>query len=70
MSKISMAGVPILLPNHLAFPVVACTLLGCDVIPDGILVDSFIDYVNSYESSVFRKLCYSQRVRQLPSSQC
>ena len=43
-----------LLPNRLAFPVVACTLLGCDVvIPDAILIDSFVDYVSSYESSVF-----------------
>ena len=42
-----------LLPNRLAFPVVACTLLGCDVIPDGTLVNSFIDYVSSYKSSVF-----------------
>ena len=44
-----------LLPNRLAFPVVACTLLGCDVIPDAILIDSFVDYVSSYESSVFRE---------------
>ncbi len=45
-----------LLPNRLAFPVVACTLLGCDVvIQDAILIDSFVDYVSSYESSVFRE---------------
>lgn len=43
-----------LLPNRLAFPVVASTLLGCDVIiPDEILINLFIDYVSSYESSVF-----------------
>ena len=31
-------------------------MLGCDVIiPDTILIDSFVDYVSSYESSVFHE---------------
>ena len=45
-----------LLPNRLAFPVIACSLLGCNVlIPDAIIVDSFIDYVSNYESAIFRE---------------
>jgi hypothetical protein len=44
-----------MVPNRLPFPVVACTLLGCDVISDAILIDSFVDYISTYESSVFRE---------------
>lgn len=44
------------LPNRLAFPVVAFTLLSCDVtISDTILIDLFVDYVSTYEGSVFRE---------------
>ena len=43
------------IPNRLAFPVLAFVLLGCSVeIPSSIIIDSFIDYVSTYESSVFR----------------
>lgn len=41
------------LPIRLAFPVLAYTLLGCDIsIPDPLIIDSFIDYISTYESSV------------------
>ena len=42
------------LPIRLSFPVIAHTLLGCDVaIPDSIIVESFVDFVSVYESTVF-----------------
>lgn len=41
------------LPIRVAFPVLAYSLLGCDIhIPDSIIIDSFIDYVSVHESSV------------------
>ena len=44
------------LPIQLSFPVIANTLLGCDVvIPDGIIIESFIDFISSYESSIFHQ---------------
>ena len=44
------------LPNRLAFPVVAHTLLGSDAfIPDSIIIDSFVDFVSTYESSICRE---------------
>ena len=43
------------LPVRLAFPVVAAVLLGPDVvIPDNILMESFIDYLACHESEVLR----------------
>ena len=50
------------LPNRLAFPVLAYSLLGSDVdIPDSIIIDSFIDFVSTYENSIFREaLLFSQ----------
>ena len=45
-----------ILPNRLAFPVIASTLLGTDVaFPDSVIVDSFTDHVSSYESTIFRE---------------
>jgi hypothetical protein len=44
------------LPIRLAFPVLAYTLLGCDIsIPDAIIIDSFVDYASTYESSVIHE---------------
>ena len=43
------------LPNRLAFPVIARVLLGFDIpIPDLIIIDSFVDYLSTYESSIIR----------------
>ena len=45
-----------ILPNRLSFPVLVYTLLGCGVIiPDPLMIESFIDYVSNYESSIFRQ---------------
>ena len=44
------------LPNHLAFPVIAYSLLGSNVvIPDMIIIDSFIDFVSTYKNAIFRE---------------
>lgn len=44
------------LPIHLAFPVVASTVHGPMVaIPDTIIVQSFVDYLSSYDSTVIRE---------------
>lgn len=42
------------LPSRLSFPVLAYTLLGCDVeIPQCIIADCFMDYISDFERSVF-----------------
>lgn len=44
------------MPIRLAFPVIAYTLLGCNVkIPDTVVIDAFIDYISTYESSIFQE---------------
>ena len=56
-----------MLPNHLAFPVIASTLLGSDVVfPDSIVVDSFTDHVSRYKSSIF---CEALVLSNTPISQ-
>ena len=43
------------LPVRVAFPVIASVLLGTDVkIPDIVLMESFVDFLASYESSILR----------------
>ena len=53
------------LPNRLAFPVLAHTLLGCDIsIPDAIIIESFIDFVSTYENSIFREALMSSQNKE------
>ena len=48
------------LPVRIAFPVVAASLLGPSVqIPDEILVESLVDYLTTYESSILRDVIQS-----------
>ena len=50
------------IPIRLSFPVLAFTLLGCDVeIPPSIVVDSFIDYVSDYDGSLFHDALKASR---------
>ena len=44
------------LPIRMSYPAIAFTLLGCDVeFPDSIIIDSFIDFTSTYESSIFQE---------------
>lgn len=53
------------LPIRIAFPVLAAVLCGTDVkVPDVILVESFVDYLSSYESSLLREAVQSARIQQ------
>ena len=58
------------LPIRIAFPVLAAVLCGTDVhLLDVILVESFVDYLSSYESSLLRKAVQSPQQQQAFSSQ-
>lgn len=47
------------LPVRIAFPVIAATLCGPSVkIPDAIILESFIDYLTTHESSILRDSIY------------
>ena len=51
------------LPVRIAFPVLVACLKGPDTtIKDNILLDSFMDYVSSYEESVLRKALNSNTI--------
>ena len=44
------------LPIRLAFPVIASVLLGLSVeVPDVIIMDSFVDFVSSYEGTILKE---------------
>ena len=53
------------LPVRVAFPVVAAVLLGTDiVIPDNILIDTFVDFLASHESSILRDAVLDVKIGQ------
>lgn len=53
------------LPIRVAFPVLAAVLCGTDVkLPDVILVESFVDYLSSYESSILREAVHFAQQQQ------
>ena len=54
------------LPIRLAFPVIATVLLGPSAcLPDAILLDSFVDYLSSYESGILREAIEISRGNQV-----
>ncbi len=56
------------LPIRVAFPILACTVLGPDIfIPDEIILECFVDYICTYESSLLRGCLQNQEplTRQL-----
>ena len=55
------------LPIRLAFPIVAAALLGPETeFPDSMIIDSFIDYLSTYESSLISQaLCEVKNGKEL-----
>lgn len=58
------------LPIRLAFPIVAAVLLSPSVqLPDAIVMDSFVDYVSSYESRILREAVDISQTNQVSYKQ-
>lgn len=58
------------LPIRLAFPIVAAVLLSPSVqLPDAIVMDTFVDYVSSYESRILREAVDISQTNQVSYKQ-